>query len=367
MVVVEDAGALAYLAGVPQAIQSLGFSVRVLACGHLADQCAGVRDCVPVFDADRVESMVWSAQPAAVVVGTCENLDAIGHTLTQSAKGRGIVSVGLVDGPANAAYRFRGRTSIPLAYAPDWLAVPDDRTRDRFLELGAPPTRVRTCGHPGLDLMRAFRGRLNEEQRIALRNRLWPGRGDRHVVVFATELSSGLNDAQFRSSSEYTLFGVSGSTLRTDIVLEEFLRAANDLHPRPYLVLRLHPKSTQEMFRSYLGDFDACSAKESTIDVLQAADAVVGLTSVILDEALILGRPVISIVPCQCETEWLRGAALGLIPVVSRREAIAPALAAAIGRRGVAKFTTIDQLIPHGAAGNVATLIDGAIRATSSV
>jgi hypothetical protein len=76
---------------------------------------------------------------------------------------------------------------------------------------------------------------------------------------------------------------------------------------------------------------------------------------------------VISIVPCQCETEWLRGAALGLIPVVSRREAIAPALAAAIGRRGVAKFTTIDQLIPHGAAGNVATLIDGAIRATSSV
>jgi hypothetical protein len=364
-IVAEDPGALAYLAGVPQAIRDFGFSAQVLACGHAARQGADVDDCVPVSDVDRVQAMVWSPPPAAIVVGTSENVDSVGHALTQAARKRGIVSVGLVDGPANVAHRFRGRTDAPLAYLPDWLAVPDDRTRERFVALGAPQDRVRACGHPGLDRIRRLRGRLTGEQRASLRSNLWPDSGGRPIVVFAAELSTGLDEVQFRRSDDYTLSGTSGSPLRTDVVIEEFLDAAGSLKPRPYLVLRLHPKTTRDMFGSYLGGFDACSETEPVIDVVQAADAIVGLTSIILDEALVIGRPVISIVPRPSERDWLTGAASGLTPVVSRREEIAPALRAAVEGRGVPDPATVDRLIPQGAAGNIAAMIADAIRTGS--
>jgi len=145
--------------------------------------------------------------------------------------------------------------------------------------------------------------------------------------------------------------------------LEEFLHAAGYLTPKPYLVLRLHPKATRDTFRSYLSRFDAVSDTGPAIDVLQAADAVVGLSSIILDEALVIGQPVLSIVPRQSEAEWLTGAALGLIPVVSRREEIAPALQDALAGRSVPEWATVDRLMPRGAAGNVAGLIVTAIRA----
>jgi hypothetical protein len=364
--VAEDPGALAYLEGVPDAIRNLGFSVCVLACGDPSPHCLGMHECVPVRDLAQAEALVWSAQPAAIVVGTCENPDAMAHALTQSAKARGIASIGLVDGPANAAYRFRGRTSMPLAYAPDWLVVPDSQTRARFIDLGVPSERVRACGHPRLDAIRVARERSSEERRLALRHHFWPTSGDRKVVVFASELSTGLDASQFMHSSDYTLAGISGSSLRTEIVLEEFLRAADDLDPRPYLVLRLHPKTTREMFWRYLDGFDTCSAQEPVIDVLQAADAVVGLTSIILDEALVLGRPVMSIVPRRSETAWLRGAALGLIPVVCSREAIAPGIQVLLETSRGAELAAIDELMPPGAARNVAAFIDGAIRSTST-
>jgi hypothetical protein len=362
--VAEDPGALAYLEGVPEAIRSFGLSVCVLACGDSSPHFLGMRDCVAARDLAQAEALVWSARPAAVVVGTCENPDAIAHALTQSAKSRGIVSIGLVDGPANAAHRFRGRASMPLAYAPDWLVVPDGQTRARFIELGMPAERVRACGHPRLDALRAARERLDEVGRLALRRHLWPGSGNRKVVVFATELATGLDPSQFIRSKDYTLEGTSGSDFRTETVLEEFLRAADCLDPRPYLVLRLHPKTTQEMFLPYLDRFDACSAQEPAIDVLQAADVVVGLTSIILDEALVLGRPVMSIVPRRSETAWLRGAALGLIPVVCTREAIAPGIQMMLKGSRTAEPAVVDTLMPPGAAGNVAAFIDGAIRAT---
>ena len=78
-------------------------------------------------------------------------------------------------------------------------------------------------------------------------------------MVFVSEVSTGLNPDQYQMSPDYTLTGRGDKTDRYGIVLEEFIDATNGLKPRPYLVLRMHPKNTEEELAPFLKEFDQVS------------------------------------------------------------------------------------------------------------
>ncbi len=357
---VEDPGAAAYAAGVPAALAQRGLFCRTVAGGHAADLLRSLdveHETIALAD---LGSAFESAQPGALAVGTAENRATPGLLLVDAARRQRIPSVGLVDGPANPAYRFRGTASSALAHAPDWIAVPDESTRRRFVALGMAEDRVRACGHPAHDRARRERGRRDIAKRRAAKQTLWPAAGERAVLVFAAEISAGIDHRQFVRSADYTWAGPSGSDRRTEIVIEEFLLAAGALHPRSYLVLRLHAKTSRAMFASYLSGFDAVSEGGPAMELIGAADGIVGLTSVILDEAAVMGCPALSIVPRRCEREWLIGASLGVSPVATARGAIGPALAGMVADRGMADTAALDRMLPRDAAANVAGVIAAA-------
>ena len=322
LIFVEDPGAANYVAQLPATFAERGWCTRLLADGYAKDYLLqrGVYLEVAQHPA-AAKQILASVRPRLLIIGTSENEDTLGLKLVAEARSAGIESVGVVDAPANAEYRFRGRSADSLAYAPDWLLVPDEWTKAAYVTLGYPIERVVVCGHPRYDEVRATGARLAEENRDALRRRLLPGAtGDRRVVVFATEVSTGLNPQQYQYSSEYTLTGRGKSTGRTEIVLEEFLDAIQLVRPRPYLVLRLHPKNTQDDFMAYLGEFDLVSSDGSPLELIYVADLVVGLTSMLLLEAALLGRPTLSVVPRTVEMEWLPSIHIGATACVTTRE-----------------------------------------------
>ena len=318
---VEDPGAANYVADLPAALARHGCPTRLLACGSAAEY---LRERAVPFETIAPSAVAGTilaeTAPTLLLVGTSENPDTLGLRLVDEAHSVGIESVGVVDAFPNAGYRFRGRGETPLAHAPDWLLLPDEWTMEAYVGLGYPAERALVCGHPHYDRVREVGARLAEMSRSDLRRSLLPDAPEhRPVIVFVAEVSTGLDPEQFQRSADYTLAGRRKGNGRTEIVLEEVLDAVSLLRPRPYFVLRLHPKNTPFEFADYSREIDLVSVSEPVLEVLYAADVVVGMTSMVLTEASLLGRHTLSVVPRDLETQWLPTVRIGITPCVTTR------------------------------------------------
>jgi hypothetical protein len=243
-----------------------------------------------------------------LLVGTSEDLEPLGLNLIAQAKKNKISSVGVVDGIANAAFRFRGKTMDPLAFSPEWLLVPDEPTKNAYVHIGFPAGRIAVVGHPRYeevkDQARLF-GRIGVQE---LRRRLFPGaREGQKIVVFLSEVSTGLNPEQFKRSKEYSLLGRGESIYRTEIIVEEFLDAIAPFRSGVHSVLRLHPKNKAEDLARYHREFDQISHAEPPLELVYASDLSVGMTTILLQEAALMGKRTFSIVPREEERAWLPG------------------------------------------------------------
>jgi hypothetical protein len=321
LIFVEDPGAANYVAGLPEAFTSRGWTCRLLAAGAAVEylrQRGRRPECV---EPDTTAASLLSAfSPRVVLVGTSENPHTLGLALIAEAWKHGIPSLGAVDALVNAEYRFRGRGRVPLAFAPSWLLLPDAFTQDAFVALGYPRERAVVCGHPHYEAVRSAGALLAAKGKEAVRRFVLPtAPSDRPVLLFAAEISDGVNAAQYRLSAEYTLRGRGISTGRTEIVLEECLDALALIRPRPYVVLRLHPKNRPDEYAAYAAEIDCMSRGGSALEWIYAADIVVGMTSMLLLEATLLNRPTLSILPRAVEKDWLPTTRAGVTLTVTDR------------------------------------------------
>lgn len=349
LVTVEDPGAANYLALLPTEMAKRGLSVSLIAQGAAS---AFLRDRgIPHerLNGDiNAKTILEQVSARLVVTGTAEDADAIGLQLISRARKLGVMTVGVVDAFPNADFRFRGRTSQPLAHAPDWIVVPDVNTSDAFRELGFPPEQVRPMGHPQFDVVRKKVELLEQEGRKTVRRRIWPhGMSGKKVVIFLSEISAGLDPMKYRRSQEYTLHGSGRFSGRTEIVVEEFLLGIETLEERPYLVLRLHPKNTMEELEPFLNSFDHISSGGCPVDLLYAADAVVGMTTTLLLESLCMGRPTLSVVPREAERQWLPTSRWRMPPIVGNRDELRVALREVILEGHGPDPEAVDRLFPR--------------------
>ncbi|MEW5744464.1 MAG: hypothetical protein AB1805_03345 [Nitrospirota bacterium] len=328
LIFVEDPGAANYIVPLPEALSGAGYTVTLVAEGAAKDYLLqrGLRP-FPATSPLGAEHLLKEFDPLLVITGTSENLDSVGLHLIDCAWKNNIQSIGIVDSYSNAAYRFRGRGDTAFTHAPGWLFVPDGWTKDAFVALGYHSDHIMVCGHPHYDHVLAVKKRLRQEGKQAVKRRVFPRSPEaRPVVVFLAELSSGLNPQQYQRSSDFTLSGRGMSSGRTEIVMEEFLDAAKMLNPVPYKVLRLHPKNTLQDFSAYHGEFDLVSKDELPLEIVFAADLVVGMTSMLLFEAALMGIKTLSIVPRAEEIEWLASIRAGITEYVSTRDRLGSVL-----------------------------------------
>lgn len=322
LIFAEDPGAANYVSRLPDALERRGHPTRFLATGfagpYLHERGVEAEVLPPSITA---EKLFDECSPGLLVTGTSENPDTLAFGLIAEARSRHTMSVGAVDAYGNAGYRFRGRTKDPLRHAPDRLAVADQWTKEAYMALGYPEGRIAVCGHPHYDYVLETAARLEAEGRRQRRSVMFPHAPEgTPVAVFAAEVSTGLNPSQYRLSADYTLRGRGERKDRTSIVLEEFLDAVDLVRPKPYLVLRMHPKNLMEELAPFLDVFDQVSRNEPALELVYASDLVVGMSSMLLMEATIMGRPTLSIVPKKIEGAYLPTIKAGITPHVTTRE-----------------------------------------------
>jgi hypothetical protein len=275
------------------------------------------------------EEIINCHTPRLVLVGTSENRDSICLDVIETCRKAGITTIGLIDQMANAEYRFRGRSNSALTYSPDCLFVPDEETTSAYTELGFDSGSIFISGSPHIDLVRARASELASEGRANVKARIFPNLElDKTVIVFLCECDTGLAPDQYMRSNDYLLSGRGTNHRRSAIVLEEFLDSiqAGGIIPAPYIVLRLHPKNNIDELVAYLGEVDYVSSGGSPLELVYAADAVVGMTSIVLVESLILGTPTISITPRLIEKTWLPMGISRYIRSIHHSNEILPAL-----------------------------------------
>ncbi len=327
LIYVEDPGAANMVLGLSAALEDRGARPRLVA-GGTALPYLKARDETPDAWSPNLPLAATLDDVAALVVGTAEDPDTPALALIAEARTRGIPTVGLVDGPANADRRFRGRSDNPLTHLTDWLLVADDTVRAAFMALGVDVGRIRVTGNAAFDRVRETGDALALQGRAALRREIFPDLpDDGPLILFLTELSDGLDPTQFRRGPDYTLQGRGGTDGRTEIVLEEVLDATTRVAPDAHVALRLHPKTPAGLYAAYAPEIATISAGGSAHAAVFAADLVVGLSTALLAEAAVMGRAVLSVLPRNSEVQWLSGGENGPVPHVSTRTALCDALA----------------------------------------
>jgi hypothetical protein len=350
VILVEDPGAANFMANLPAGLARAGIACRLVATGAAMGYLAGRG--VAFTPLQGPAEGLLASSPDLVLVGTSENPDNPAFALISACRHRGVACWGAADYPGYPERRFAGRTGDPTAYRPDLLLVPDQGTADNYAAVGFPSAMLSVVGHPHFDHVRAAGADLLAG-RDGLRRRLFPDLPeDRPIVVFGGE-----NTLELLRDDTYTLEGCSGSAQRTTIVAEEFLAAMDGLRDRVSLVLRLHPKMTDQECASYAHRFDRISRGGPSLDVLAAADAVVGITSMLLAEAVLLGRPALAIVPRPLELSWLGAIASGLIPAATTRDAIREQCLRLVRDLRAPDRQAVDRQLPPGAEDRVVNAI----------
>lgn len=318
----EDPGVANYAALLMPVLASRGWGVRLFASAVASNwlKNRGVLFTEVTADAD-AESLLREVDPRCVMTGTAENPETLGLRLIDAAHEAGIPSVGFIDALMSAAYRFSGSTRDPLAHAPDWLLVPDSNTLEAFAVLGYQRQRIAICGHPQYEQTRVLAAQwASEGGPQEFRRRLFPELDPgRQLIVFVSEGIPRFGQISGRVSYDFGFQGRGINKGRTRIIFEEVLDAVAELSCQPYVIFRAHPTENVENYAEYQPEIHGISSDGSPLELVYAADLVIGMTSMLLLEAALLGRPTLAVLAHASEADWLPSVRNGLTPHVQYR------------------------------------------------
>lgn len=353
----EEPGGANFICYLADILKDKGCSVALYACGSglkfLQD-----RD-VQVSSAPDTEMRSWlrDLQPDLLVVGTSANPESSIHMAVDASHELGIPSVGCVDAIMSAKLRFKGRSADPMRYAPDWLLVPDLATQKEYCDVNFPPSRIVVTGHPHYAAI-ARRGSDLMSRREALAEKhLGTPAPDGPVVVFVSEPTVP-DENDYRATE--TLRGWGTTDHRTHVALQETLDALSGVAPNAYLILRLHVRNDESEFTGYAGHVDKISKGGDGLELCAVADLVVGMTSSLVFEAALIGRPTISVLVTQRERALIPQSVSDCLEPVFEASALRDAMARALA--GQWDRGDVKSILPWNEGGKVTTFLAGLLK-----
>jgi hypothetical protein len=208
--------------------------------------------------------------------------------LWRHALRQGIPSLAFLDQWQNYGARFSGCNETEyLAYQPDYINCINQLGFEEMKAAGFASDRLLMLGHPYLDTLAADTAAMDAD---AIRTRLGIGRAG-EVALFVSEPISeycGL----VRGYDQYA-------------VLDDFLSHYDRQPMPPVILLKLHPKDPRDRYRELIDryrrvDTHLLDQAFTPLECILAADRVFGMSSIMLLEAFILGKPVVSLQPGLC-------------------------------------------------------------------
>ena len=238
------------------------------------------------------------------------------------AAARRVPSIAFVDQWVNYWQRFAAHPEDGPRFdrVPDRIAVVDDIAARRLVDLGCPSRHVVEAGSPAFDAL----FEIDRQKMLALRES-YCERDHARLVVFACEPATPpQTGADFKRR-----FGF----CEEDVVAMLGAAAADcaaRLSRKIRVVFKLHPIQVAHGMRPTAASHDERYLTFSHFDgdrlqIVAAADVVVGMRSMLLYEAALIGRPVISVQPQRIESCDLTDSRAG-IEVVGSEAALRRAL-----------------------------------------
>jgi hypothetical protein len=237
----------------------------------------------------------WRGIMPDVVLTSATSLpwnDMTERLLWRWAHEHSIPSIGVIDQWQNYGLRFSGCNSDEhLTYLPTRITTLDDRARQEMIKEGIPEELIAVTGQPALDVLFEERKAFTPSDRKVVREKIGVEQ-DSLLVVFVSEALK----RDFADSLGYT----EKSTL--EFLMRTLSAIVEEIDIKLHLVVKLHPQNTPLDFAGL--DFSQTRLKFPISMIRQeirprplalASDLVVGMTSVLLVESILLGLPTISI------------------------------------------------------------------------
>lgn len=304
LMAVNDPGAANFWA--PVARELRGKAPLTVALGEPAQKA--FQRCGVAFekaDSKTVTEWMESEQPDVVAVGTSENEEVLDRQLVLAGRTLAIPVVSAVDYWSQYRNRFVRQSSGEMDFVPDWICAADEKMQSGLTKAGIDAGRIVVTGHPHLENLKSQWGQTGIT-RIAVFEKLgfdpeFP------LVCFVSETFGWEAQEDYRFASE------SGHSERTLVMLENFLQVTGDIAEQTgkciQVVNKLHPKNRLQEFEFFESPYPVTSVHDmDPYALIQAADIVVGMTSMLLLEAAALGKQVLSLVPRLEEEEIIPNA-----------------------------------------------------------
>jgi hypothetical protein len=241
-----------------------------------------------------------SQAPDFIITGTSAD-DMTEKYIWTAAQGLNIPCFAIVDQWINYGIRFSSfgvsdmrshDRAKKYPYLPTRIIVMDEFARDEMVKEGIPSSLILVCGQPHFEYLRNYQ---TSRSNIDLYAKLGIDKSD-IVITFASE---PIVETYHESHTSDHYWGYTERTIFSNLLdaLRETLRLTDK---RVCLIVRPHPKESTMNLADLYGRSGprvkiVCDTDSHSLDLVSISHLVCGMSSMFLIEAVVLGKPVLSV------------------------------------------------------------------------
>ena len=251
-----------------------------------ADGLSPVEISEGVQDRELKETLIH-CKPDLCLLGTSVNGVDLEKKMILLCRELGITTLSVLDYWSNYINRFTHVGGPALDALPDMVAVMDLMAKDEMIALGIPADRICVTGQPAFDELLSDFDNAEARKKIRKHHQVLD---EVPLIVFA---SQPLTEMKKLGASDLG-FDELGVIQILNEAMEEWRRLH---HVSAKLWIRPHPRENDLKFSNWVGDDTFVSSDFTRNEVVAAADLIVGMNSIFLIEACLLGGTVLSLQP----------------------------------------------------------------------
>ena len=299
---------------------------------------------IPKFNLQNLRNFIHAISPQVVVTGTSAD-DHTEKYLWHVCSEENIPSLAIIDQWCNYGIRFSdyGVDKIQQydlekthTWLPTRIATLDDFAKKEMIEQGIPEKIIDVCGQPYFEMLLNYINNKNNSE--------YRPNNDNFNIVFCSEpitATYGNNALHTKGYTELTIF-------KSLVAILDDLNTETEKQIK--LIIRPHPKEDKYKLSACLDDYVnikwKIDASTPSWELIDKADLVCGMSSMFLIEALIIGKPIMSIQIGLCTEDPFVLSRRGVIKSILTQESLKENLRKALTNNDDFKYPTF-EIIPN--------------------
>lgn len=250
---------------------------------------------------ETIAKFLQAQSPDVIITGTSAN-DMTEKYLWRASQKLNIPSLAILDQWVNYGVRFsqyglkdinKYKHNKKLNYLPTKILVMDDYAKKQLVKEGVASEKIIATGNPYFEQVLKNKKTFTKTKVNELKQSLGLAKND-FVVLFASEpltLSYGDSKKYWGFSEEEILLAI----------IDSLNKLADKINRQITLIIKLHPKENSDRFSQVINSLTnkkiniITEHSRPSLDLIAIADLVCGMFSMVLQEAVMLNKPIVSV------------------------------------------------------------------------